>query len=171
MSPALFARTASCQISSPSSSHSFPLGNQQWQLHHINNTRTPIGNARSVLFLPWCCCNIQQSFMILSAVRLFPNPPHPVSKLAKSDWKKAWCSESAIHPMTQRGHIRPPREMARGQSRSTSTALPTLSLISGSDAHGPDTVVLDRTSEASANMCETHAARGALVFSCEGIHS
>lgn len=58
--------------------------------------------------------------------------------------------------------------MAGGQERSTSTALPTLSLISGSDANGPDVMVFDRIRDASANMSETHVAGGTSVFPCEG---
>lgn len=73
-----------------------------------------------------------------------------------------------MHPIMQSGHTRPWRGIVWGQERSTSTTLPTGSLISWSDANGPDAMVFDRTRDASANISETHVTGRVLVFSCEG---
>lgn len=48
--------------------------------------------------------------------------------------------------------------MDPGQSRSILTVSQTVSLISGSDGQGPETIVLDKTNDPSAKMCETHVA-------------
>lgn len=73
-----------------------------------------------------------------------------------------------MHPIMHSAHTRPWRGIVWGQERSTFTALPTVSLISGSDANGPDARVFDRTRDASANMSETHVAGRISVSPCEG---
>jgi hypothetical protein len=52
--------------------------------------------------------------------------------------------------------------MAGGQSLSIMTDSEIASLTSGRETQGPETIVLDKTNDASAKMCETHGAGGIL---------